>query len=347
MRSNKQTFLQAVILGDSICWSSEMPFGQRYGDHIERLLQAKLGSDVTVDVAICGDGSDTVAQGLARVERDCLAYEPHLVLVNLGANNMLQARERIEPDLRCLIERLLAHRPTPVVILETIPILHDQRHGFRTVTEVIKAGGSNRALEKWVHAIVRRLASAYRLQLHDRFRRFHRALESRPQLIDSLIRPDGAHFTSAGNRFFARDAASLLAQHAPRPPVISKRPALDWLAQAEANAAFRHCTEVCAAERDLFLRTSGSWSRLMLQQCRSFARRAACMSSRSDERERALRVAALAAGYSALQRAMACPWFTPREKRSHLTWFMGQVRPFRHDPRIKEVIARARELAAG
>ena len=44
--SEQRRFVQVVMLGDSITWSANVPFGQRYGDYIEQELQALLGDRV-------------------------------------------------------------------------------------------------------------------------------------------------------------------------------------------------------------------------------------------------------------------------------------------------------------
>jgi lysophospholipase L1-like esterase len=154
------------MLGDSITWSGNVPFGHRYGDFIERNLQTGWGPEVLVDVAVCGDGSDTVAQGLVRVERDVLAYAPDYVLVNLGCNNLIRERKFLEADLRLVIQRIRKADPATSIVLETIPFIDERRHCYRRLPEIRRAGGLNNAVER-IHAIIRKLAGEFDLALHD------------------------------------------------------------------------------------------------------------------------------------------------------------------------------------
>lgn len=335
--ANRPDFLQVVMLGDSITWSSQVPFGKRYGDFIETELQARLGGRVVVDVAVCGDGSDTTGQGLERLERDCLAYEPHLVLLNLACNNMLRETDYIETELRTIIERIRARCPATRIIPETIPTVDEKRHAWRRHPEILKAGGLKKVCEVRVHDIIRRLAREYGLTVHDRFRDFHRALAKRAEVNKKLICADGVHQTAAGNRYFARSAARLLAEAVILPPVTSKRPAAAWLALAEQNPAYQHgCHCLDHGGLAQFLRTSGSWSRLMFQQARSFARRAACMASHPSVKSRALTVAALAAAFSALQRALPYE-IHQNPSAGNLRWLLKQIQPYMQDKRMRRL----------
>jgi lysophospholipase L1-like esterase len=344
MKSMDKAYVQVVLLGDSITWSAQVPFGKRYGDYLEAMLQARLGGRFAVDVAVCGDGGNTVGQGLERAERDCLAYEPHLVLVNLGCNNLLRETETVEPDLRALIERVRARRPEARIILETIPTVDEKRHAYRNNQELLEAGGLNKACEERAHAVIRRLASEYGFPVHDRFRFFQRALKARPALNEALILGDGVHLTAAGNRYFARNAAALLAEAAPRHPAVSARPAAAWLELAEQNPAYAHAIQ-CLAQGGLalFLRSSGCWSRLMFQQSRSFARRAAWTTSARTVRERALSVSALAAAFSALQRALP-PEAHQRPTGENIRWLRQQIEPFRSNRQVKRMSECVRSL---
>ncbi len=344
----RRAVFQVVVLGDSISWSTHVPFGRRYGDYLEQVLQARLGPRSAVDVAICGDGGNTTGQGLARAARDVVAYAPHRVLVNLGCNNLTHEPDWVERDLRALLRMLRARCPAAGIVLETIPAVIEARHGHRALPEVVKAGGLVRMVESGPHRIIRRLARAWRLPLHDRWRLFQAAAKRRPAVVDTWILPDGIHLTAAGNRHFAASAAALLAAGwAACPPASDLdrlTPAL-WLARAETTPAFLEC---CRALRDgglaLFLRTSGSWSRLMLQQTRSFARRAAAQTTHPRVRDRAARTAAMAAAFSALQHALPSQAHDPipPNKRADLAWARARLREAPPDSLIRLLQRRLR-----
>lgn len=327
------------MLGDSITWSANVPFGQRYGDFIEQGLQARLGERAVVDVAICGNGSDTVGQGLARLERDVLAYEPDAVLINFGGNNLIRETNYVKKDLRALISGIRKQQPHVPIILETIPTIIEKLHEYRKHPDILKDGGLTHALEARAHRIIRRVAGEFALPLHDRFRIFQAALKEDESLNDQLICKDGVHLTVAGNRYFARSAAEVLANCLNGPMRLSA-PAALWLKRAECNAAFAECCR-CLRESglELFLRSSGSWSRLMLQQARSFARRAERLATALSVQSRAKKIAVLSAVFSALQRALPSEihQMLGAKEIENITWALSQLDSFPKDPMVRRL----------
>lgn len=336
----KKTFVQVVMLGDSLTWSANVPFGRRYGDFIESELQARLGDQVLVDVAICGDGSNTAGQALVRLERDVLPYEPDAVLINLGGNNVIRETAYAEKDLRAIVGEIRKRCPEARIILETVPTIIEKLHGSRNHPDVVKAGGFMHILKTRTHRLIRRVARQYGLPLHDRFGIFQAALKTDRSLNDQLICKDGIHFTVAGNRYFARSAADALADNLKCLPKPSALPAPVWLKRAENNAAFAECCRVLReGGLDLFLRNTGSWSRLMLQQARSYARRAECLAPNCAVRMRAKRVAAMAAAFSALQRALPLEVHAPvqADKADNITWALAQLKTAPADHLVRQL----------
>ena len=337
---DEKKFIQVVMLGDSLVWSGNVPFGQRYGDFIEQELQARLGDRVLVDVAICGDGGDTVGQALARLERDVLVYDPGVVLINLGTNNMLREINYAEPDLRAVVGGIRKHRPQTRIILETVATIIEKLHSYHNNPDVIKAGGLMHILKTRTHRIIRRVAREYGVPLHDRFKIFQAAVKVNRSLNDQLICRDGGHLTVAGNRYFARSAAVALAACLERLPKQSAKSAVVWLERAETNPAFSECCRVlCEGGLDLFLRSAANWARLMLQQAWSCARRAECMATNQAMRSRAKRVAVLAAAFSALQRALPGEVHQPipADKAANITWALTQLEAAPCDHRVDQM----------
>lgn len=333
----KKKYVQVVMLGDSITWSSNVPFGQRYGDFIEQELQARLGDRTMVDVAICGDGGDTAGQALARLERDALAYGPHAVLINVSGNNMLRESAYAEPDLRAIVRGIGKRRPHALIVLETIPTIIEKLHGYRNNPDVVKAGGLMHILKTRTHRMIRRVAKQYGLPLHDRFGIFQAAAAKNKDLNDRLICKDGIHLTAAGNRYFARSAAKALAEGLENLPKQPAKSAVVWLKRAENNAAFCECGRALREDcLELFLRSAGTWARLMLQQARSCARRAECLAANRTIRSRAGRVAALAAAFSALQRALPGEVHQPipHDKIANIAWALTQLKTAPRDHRV-------------
>ncbi|MBU0714394.1 MAG: SGNH/GDSL hydrolase family protein [Verrucomicrobia bacterium] len=344
----KKKFVQVVMMGDSITWSSNVPFGQRYGDYIEQELQAHLGDRVLVDVAICGDGGDTVGQALERLERDVLVYDPDAVLINLGGNNMLREINYAEKDLHAIVGGIRKQCPQARIILETVPTVIEKLHCYRKHPDIIKAGGLMRILKTRTHRMIRRVAKQYELPLHDRFGIFQAAVAKQKNMNDQLICKDGIHLTVAGNRYFALSAAKTLTECLESLPKLPAKSAVVWLRRAETNPAFSEC---CRALREggleLFLRSAGTWVRLMLQQARSCARRAECLATNQAMRSLAKRVAALAAAFSALQRALPGEFHQPlpSDKVDNITWALTQLKAAPRDHRVDQMQKHLRTIS--
>lgn len=319
--SRPRRFVQVVLFGDSLTWSAQVPYGERYADHLERELQARLGPEAVVDAAACGDGGDTAGQALLRVERDVLPFRPDAVLVNLGCNNTIREKGFVHGDLVAVVAGIRRCRAR--IVLETIPTIVERRHVYRTHPEVVRAGGLLRVTRTQTNAAVRRAARRYGLPLYDRFTAFQKAAAKDPGLEDTLICPDGIHLTAAGNRHFAAGAAEVLAPLLARPARPSRATARAILAEAEENPAYAECLRASsAAELELFLRSAGSWARLLLQRTLSAARRAACLAADARPRERAERAAALAAAFMALQHALPAEAHAPvdADRKGSLRW---------------------------
>jgi lysophospholipase L1-like esterase len=334
----RRRFVQVVMLGDSITWSHNVPFGERYGDHVERELQDLLGDGALVDAAICGDGGDTVGQALLRLDRDVLAYEPDAVLINLGCNNTIRERGHAERDLCAVVEGIEGNAPRARIVLETIPTIIERLHAYRTNPEVIRAGGLMRITRTRTNRVIRRVAGRYGLPLHDRFGMFQAAVARRKSLDRLFICGDGIHLTAAGNRHFAKSAAALLAACLADLPEPSPRRASSLLAGAEENPAFRECCRTLeAGGLELFLRGAGSWARLMLQQARSGARHASCLTESGAVRRRAARVAAMAGAFSALQRILPPEAHGPMPDVGTQTvrWALEQLDAAGDDPMVR------------
>jgi lysophospholipase L1-like esterase len=70
---------------------------------------------------------DTTAEGLARLDRDVLAENPGVVLLSLGANDMLrrQPMDATFDNLRLIIDRIQARGALVVLIgVEGFPMVH-------------------------------------------------------------------------------------------------------------------------------------------------------------------------------------------------------------------------------
>ena len=88
-----------VFLGDSITGGHGLP--------LEATFPHRLGAALDLRVRNAGISGDTTAGGLARIEKDVLAYRPKLVVVELGANDAFR-RVPVETsldNLRAIVRR--------------------------------------------------------------------------------------------------------------------------------------------------------------------------------------------------------------------------------------------------
>jgi lysophospholipase L1-like esterase len=75
-----------VCFGDSITFGEHLPYAQAYPAVLEDLLREKH-PDLDAVVINAGIRGHTSVQGLGRLERDVLWYEPHVVLTAYGIND--------------------------------------------------------------------------------------------------------------------------------------------------------------------------------------------------------------------------------------------------------------------
>ncbi|MCK5804279.1 MAG: SGNH/GDSL hydrolase family protein [Lentisphaeria bacterium] len=302
-----QEYVQVVLFGASMTWSMRAPYGQRYADCIEASLLQQLPSGTIVDVAACGAGGNTAREALPRIEQDVLAYNPDVVVVNLGGNDSGREEKSVfEHALAQLVGKLCSDTDA-MIVLETIPVLDQEWHAFRDRDFAKGPGGLNGHLERFAHSVIRRDACEANLPLHDRFRIYHDALAMDPGLRERLIRRDGVHLTEAGNAYFGDTLAEIIVQQDLEGSHTGSASARDWLAKVRANTVFMQA--LAAAENVQTLRAmlleDETPTRLLLQQARSMARRASTLATDPETGEESARAEALAAAFLALQRVLA------------------------------------------
>lgn len=94
--------LKILALGDSLTAGLGLPAGQGFAPQLQRALEE---SGVEAQVIDAGVSGDTTAGGLARIEW-ALADAPDLVILELGANDMLRG---IDPaETRANLDAMLA-----------------------------------------------------------------------------------------------------------------------------------------------------------------------------------------------------------------------------------------------
>ena len=342
-RANR--FAEVVLFGDSISWSSRAPYGKRYADFIERGLQKGLGDDWVVDVAACGDGGNTAEEGLARIERDVIAYAPTVVVINFGGNDAGRApsRESFMAALEAIVDTI-GQKTRAAVVLETIPGVHLERHAWRDRDDIMEAGGQEVHLERFANTFIRDLSERGGIPLHDRFERFHEMLKHDGSAWDTLIRPDGVHLTVAGNECFGKTLAEMVLGIVAELGIEeeSKETGAVWLERAMENPVYRACCDLL--ERgglEEYFKDSSVPHRLLLQQTRSFSRRAGASMVEPALRREALVVERIASGLLAVKRTMNG---NVDAEAIEATVRLAEVElePARSDPIIRRILERIR-----
>lgn len=120
-----------------------------------------------------------------------------------------------------------------------------------------------------------------------------------------LIRPDGVHLTLAGNQVFGATLADIVFSIIRKNTIASDddQNAAAWLEKALDNPKFIECHGLLSKGQPLDAITEGQdTARLMLQQCRSLARRAGVLAADARVAREALITERLAAGLLAWMR---------------------------------------------
>jgi len=119
--SIKDSYATIVAIGDSITAVNSSTQGQL---NWVGLLQMGLNLPKGYLVINSGNGGDSLAQGLARLERDVLRFSPTLVIISFGINDAMGGvpLEKFTADLRTMISRIraqggkiLLRTPNPVL----------------------------------------------------------------------------------------------------------------------------------------------------------------------------------------------------------------------------------------
>jgi lysophospholipase L1-like esterase len=108
-----------VAFGDSLTAGYQMAEAESYPAQLAGLLGREI-----VNRGVSGD---TTADGLARLDRDVLAENPGVVLLSLGANDMLrrQPMDATFANLRRIVDRIQARGALVVLIgVEGFPMVH-------------------------------------------------------------------------------------------------------------------------------------------------------------------------------------------------------------------------------
>ncbi|HOJ31173.1 MAG TPA: SGNH/GDSL hydrolase family protein [bacterium] len=298
-----KNFLQIVLFGDSMTWSPGVAIGKRYADFIQEKLQNICGDNYIVDVAACGDGGNTAEEAYARIERDCISYQPHIVVISLGANDCIRApdRETFKSYYRKIVNEV-KHDATRHIILETIPALDEELHSQRNNPKALFYGGLEKYVEFFSHSFIREMAKTGDFLLYDRFTLYHQMLAENPQLREKLILKDGVHLTEQGNEFFAENLVPIIQPLIPDIHQFQTN-AEQYLEQALLNPVYIECTQSLKnGNLKEYLTEHPNLKRLMLEKTKSTSRRAIAYTEDEKVKNEATIVQYLTSGFLAAEK---------------------------------------------
>ena len=165
-----------------------------YPAQLDRLLEERFPG-VPIEVVNRGVGGETVADNLGRFDRDVLAFEPALVIWQVGTNDALTG----VPDLalrRQLLEGIARARASgaEIVLMDPQPVPDPERA---------------RAIDR-VEAVLVATAREARVPLLSRHALMRHWLSSGQLAAASLLGPDGLHMTDVSYRCLAERVGDLL-----------------------------------------------------------------------------------------------------------------------------------------
>lgn len=119
-----------VALGDSNTEQNHWTYGHC---NWVGLLQMGLTSIFPQRLVInAGRGGEAAGEALMRLDRDVLRFDPDVVIVGYGSNDVSRGitPEEFKEQMRTLIQRIRRHNPECVVILRTPPPMIDMFTGY-------------------------------------------------------------------------------------------------------------------------------------------------------------------------------------------------------------------------
>ena len=198
--SEKKRKVTLVAFGDSI---TEGRTGVTPEDNWLLKLGSKLGKEYKLYNA--GVGGNSAREAMRRYEKDVLACNPDIVLVEFGGNNhdpapVRKSRRVTDKEFRSLLEKFKAGLPAncKVVMITFPPIIDEQHVYFKRVP-----GGKVDAELQSQRQIVRDFARKNGYPLLDLYKKIY------PRRYELILR-DGVHLSPAGHTFFAEEVEKTL-----------------------------------------------------------------------------------------------------------------------------------------
>ncbi len=196
-----------VMLGDSITAWSRNKGGVRLTDYIESYLTETRHLQATV--VNSGKGSDTAKGGYARLQKDVLAHDPDVVVIKFGLNDTgALTPEAFRQWMEKIIKEIQQKTQAKILLVTSTPF-DNERHFWGNRYRA--RGGLDEYMDANICMQVRDLARQYDLPICDLHGYFRDKFKQDPELINTLILPDGVHLTDAGNRVAAEHLAPMIA----------------------------------------------------------------------------------------------------------------------------------------
>jgi len=187
--------VRIVCIGDSITGVYYHSGGLRAYPEMLQIALQKIHPQAQITVRNAGISGDTTTGGLKRLERDVLAYKPHLVTVMFGMNDLVGTKlDVFKKNLVEIITRCRQINAEVVLCTQNSIVESPQRPGARLV--------------EFTQAIID-IAKAESLFVADCFAAFE-AVRVKDALEWNLLLSDPIHPNMAGHKLFAETLAQTI-----------------------------------------------------------------------------------------------------------------------------------------
>ena len=176
-----------VALGDSITRGDKVK--NNYVDMWKKTLKDKY-SQATIKMVNAGVSGNTARDGLKRLERDVLRYNPDLVSISFGWNDLSQRveKENFEKTLKEIIKKIKEKNPHTEILLLTTSLVSDNLAN---------------TYAKRYNEIIRKVAREHNLGLVDIYKAWKSKLEF--GALPEKYMADFAHPNEEGHKIFAEE----------------------------------------------------------------------------------------------------------------------------------------------
>lgn len=186
-----------VCFGDSLTYGYGVDINVGYVDRLEKYMPQYYPS-ISWNIVNSGINGDTTREGLHRLQRDVLQYNPNIVLILFGSNdsalyeNQFRTQVEFEQNLAEMIQQIKRHNNRtglnnciPIPVLITPPPVDDQ--------DPMPYNTNNRL--KQYGYLVKTLAAKYHCPLIDFF---DYMMEESEGNLAPYLQHDGVHLSNKG-----------------------------------------------------------------------------------------------------------------------------------------------------